>query len=94
MTVERDLLFRLIWGLMDESLIRFMAIFDAAGPVAGLTAAPACSSRQAGATFVMPAVINARDSYFRCALTKKFLRNTPSINLSVAREPEMGCPTP
>ena len=62
LTVERDLLFRLIWGLMDESLIRFMAIFDAAGPVADLTAAPVYSPKEADVTSVMPVVKRARNS--------------------------------
>jgi hypothetical protein len=47
-------LFRLIWGLMDESLIRWMVLLRAAGPAAALTAAPVCSSKQDDVTFVMP----------------------------------------
>ena len=56
------LLVCLIWGLIEEILIRFMAIFDAAGPVADLTAAPVYSPKEADVTSVMPVVKRARNS--------------------------------
>ena|ERR1035437_1302020 len=41
---------------MDETLNCSMVLFDAAGLAAALTAAPVYSSKQAGVTFVMPAL--------------------------------------
>ena len=53
-----------------------------------LHAFPMCS-------FEPPAMMRyPENSYFRCALAMNCLRNSPPVNLSVARGPDMGCATP